>query len=143
MTTATKDQKLAIRRNVGYDIGVKEEYVQWATNDNAKTSLNDLSFDQANQILIKQGEKPHTGENWAYFDALNPKHKKILSLMRELQWTKPHPVHHEVPNMLLLSDFLKSDKSPVKKPLKEMIDNELSKIIKALQRIILTTKYKV
>lgn len=80
-------------------------------------------------------------ENWAIFDKANTQHKTILSLLRQAQWVVPHPRHGEVADLARLSTFLKSDKSPVKKPLKAMTDKETSKIIQALKGII-KSKYK-
>jgi hypothetical protein len=80
-------------------------------------------------------------ENWAIFDKANTQHKTILSLLRQAQWVVPHPRHGEVADLARLSTFLKSDKSPVKKPLKAMTDKETSKLIQALKGIV-KSKYK-
>jgi hypothetical protein len=80
-------------------------------------------------------------ENWAIFDKANTQHKTILSLLRQAQWVVPHPRHGEVADLERLSVFLKSDKSPIKKPLKSMTTEETSKIIEALKGII-KSKYK-
>lgn len=137
MTPATKDQKLAIRRNCGFNEEIKCEWVQWVKQDVGKTSLNDLTFEEANTILIQQGSSPHKGENWAWFDNENGKHKKVLSLLYEAEWVK-HYKGRKLPDTERLSNFLKSDKSPVKKPLKEMNPFELEKIIKSLENIVKT-----
>lgn len=134
MTIATKDQKLAIRRNCGFNEEVKAELVQWVKKDNAKTSLNELSFDEANQILIQQGDKPHRGLKWANFDKNNPKHKVILSLLYQGEWLTNYK-GKVVPDLDRLSEWLQT-KAPVKKPLKKMDDKELEKIIKALTKIV-------
>lgn len=127
---ATKEQKQLIHINTP-NRDIKEEFVQWATNDNSKISTNDLNFDQANRILEKLGIKPFKAENWAKFDKSNPKHKLILSLMYQANWTSGN-----LPDMSRLESFLKSDKSPVKKPLKQMSDVEVEKTIKALKGIV-------
>ena len=132
---ATKEQKQLIHINAP-SRDIKEEFVQWATNDNNKISTNDLTFDQANRILEKLGIKPFKSENWAVFDKSNPKHRLIMSLMYQAGWTKAHPRHGEVADMDRLDVFLKSDKSPVKKPLKKMSDEETEKVIKALKGIV-------
>jgi hypothetical protein len=80
-------------------------------------------------------------ENWAIFDKTNTQHKTILSLLRQAQWVVPHPRHGEVADLARLSTFLKSDKSPVKKPLQSMTPEETSKIIQALKGIV-KSKYK-
>ncbi|KGO89760.1 hypothetical protein [Flavobacterium suncheonense] len=138
---ATKDQKFHIRRNCAYNEDIKCEWVQWATGDNSKTSLNDLTFDQANKILIQQGGSPHTPDNWAVFDKTNKKHMVIISLMRQAQWVKPHDRYGEVADMERLSKFLQSPKSPITKPLQQMEPEELERIIKALKGIV-KSKYK-
>lgn len=80
-------------------------------------------------------------ENWAIFDKANTQHKTILSLLRQAQWVVPHPRHGEVADLARLSAFLKSDKSPINKPLKSMTTEETSKIIEALKGIV-KSKYK-
>lgn len=80
-------------------------------------------------------------ENWAIFDKTNTQHKTILSLLRQAQWVVPHPRHGEVADLARLSAFLKSNKSPINKPLKSMTTEETSKIIQALKGII-KSKYK-
>lgn len=132
---ALKEQKRAIAINTP-NKDIKEEWVQWATADVKKTSTNDLTFDQANMILEKLGLKPYKQENWGVFDKNNPKHKVILSLMRQAQWVKKHEKHGEVADLDILDHFLKSSRSPVKKPLKQMSATELEKVIKALTGIV-------
>lgn len=75
-------------------------------------------------------------ENWAYFDKNNAKHRLILSLMYQAQWTTQNSQRREVPDMERLSSFLKSEKSPVHKKLMLMNDAELEKVIAALGGII-------
>ncbi|NHN26787.1 hypothetical protein FIA58_013965 [Flavobacterium jejuense] len=137
---ATKEQKRAIAIH-SPNKDTKEEWVQWATADVKKTSTNDLTFDQANIILEQLGQKAHKAEYWAVFDIKNPKHKTILSLMRQAQWTKPNAKHGEVADMDQLDKFLKSNTSPVKKPLQKMEPLEVEKIISALNGIV-KSKYK-
>lgn len=133
---ATKQQKQLIHINAPTR-DIKEEFVQWATNSDEKISTNDLSFDQANKILEKLGIKPFkNSESWSKFDKSNPKHKLILSLMRQANWTKPHPKYGEVADLDRLELFLKSDKSPVKMPLKKMTQIEVEKVIQALKGIV-------
>lgn len=138
---ATKQQKHDIRKNAQYKVDIKEEWVQWATADKSKTSLNDLSYEQAEKIIRAQtGQdlKPVSAdnENWAYFDKNNKRHKLILSLCRQAQWTIPHPTIGEVADLERLSAWLKSEKSPVRKKLTLMDAMEIEKIIKALNGIV-------
>lgn len=138
---ATKDQKKAIRRNSQYKVDIKEEWVQWATESVDKTSLNDLTFEQANKILIQQGGQPFksTEDNWGIFDKNNTTHKIMLSVLYQADWTIPSHKHGYIPDTVRLSDFLKSKKSPINKPLKNMTDAEVEKIIVALKGVV---KYK-
>ncbi|MCH4824274.1 hypothetical protein ML462_13950 [Gramella lutea] len=140
---ATKEQKQAIYRLCGYQKDTKEEYVQWVTGDVNKTSTNDLSFEQANKIIKQAGGTPYKNktDNWAFFNKDNGKHKYILSLCRQLDWTTPDERFGKVVDLNRLSEWLKSDKSPVKKPLKKMNARECSKIITALEGMI-DTKFK-
>lgn len=139
MIPATKDQKFAIRKNCGYNEDIKCEWVQWSTGDSSKTSLNDLSFDQANKIIIQQGGNPHIPDNWAIFDNNNPKHRLLMSLMRTAQWVVPHHRFGEVADMKRLSEWLQSPKSPITKPLQMMEPEEVEKIIKAFKGIVKST----
>lgn len=88
-----------------------------------------------------QGGRTHSKSNWGLFDQNNQQHKTLLSLLRQAQWTVPNDKWGEVPDINRLSDFLKSDKSPVNKPLKKMEPAEVSKIIEALKGIV-KSKYK-
>ncbi len=138
---ATKKQKQIIAINTPTK-DIKEEWVQWATNDNNKTSTNDLTFEQANKLLMQLGLKAHKPEFWAVFDTKNTKHRVILSLMRQAQWVKPNYKHGEVADMDRLDNYLKNDKRcPVQKPLQQMNDKELEKLIIALTGIV-KSKYK-
>ena len=82
-----------------------------------------------------------TDINWGIFDKNNQQHKTILSLLRQAQWVVKNEKWGEVPDINRLSAFLKSDKSPVNKPLKKMEPLEVSKIIEALKGIV-KSKYK-
>lgn len=135
-----------IRKNCNFQEDIKEEWVQWVTGDVARTSLKSLTQKQAVKILKQQTgvETLHCNvskDNWALFDKTNTQHRTILAQMRTSQWVVPHDKHGEVPDLERLSNWLKSDKSPVKKPLKQMESWELSKTIEALKGIV-KSKYK-
>lgn len=133
--TATKEQKRLIAINTP-NKAIKEEWVQWATGDVRKTSTNDLSFEQANLILTQLGLKPHVVISWAKFDKNNPKHLRILSIMRQANWTIKSEKGKELPDLNRLNSFLQSSKCPVNKPLLEMNnDTEIPKVIKALEGV--------
>lgn len=93
------------------------------------------------QYFAPQPEQTDTRQNWELFKKSNPKHMTILSLCRQAQWTVKHPKYGEVADMKRLAEFLKSEKSPVKKPLNDMSGDELEKIIAAFGGIV-TSKFK-
>lgn len=90
---------------------------------------------------IVQGGRTHSKSNWGLFDNNNQQHKAILSQLRTLQWVVPNGRWGEVADLNRLSDFLKSDKSPVNKPLKDMDTKELSTMISCFESMV-TKKYK-
>lgn len=106
------------------------------TNDQDRKSVNDLTFDEANQVILNYGGKAFKYDNWAFFDAKNSQHRKILSLCLELEWSVYNTDKKQfLADLKTLSEFLKSKRSPVKKPLKKMNSEELSKVIHALEQI--------
>jgi hypothetical protein len=78
----------------------------------------------------------HETDNWGLFDNNNQQHKTLLSLLRQAQWTIPNEKWGEVADLERLSEFLKSENSPIKKPLKKMEPSEVSKIIVAFEGIV-------
>lgn len=75
--------------------------------------------------------------NWALFDKNNQQHKAVLSQLRTLGWVVKSDKWGEVADLTRLSDFLKSDKSPIKMPLKQMKPEEVSKIIECLKSMVI------
>lgn len=76
---------------------------------------------------------------WGMFDSKKLSHRQILSLVRQLQWTVPNERWGEVADMSgRFANWLKT-KSPVKKPLMDMSDAEVSKIIVALENVSIST----
>ncbi|MEZ7494485.1 hypothetical protein QO206_03245 [Leeuwenhoekiella aequorea] len=138
---ANKKQKQLIHVNAA-NRDTKEEWVQWATNDNSKISTNDLTFAQANMILKQMGLKtvPMATEDlahtWGKFDKNNQQHKAILSLLRQIKWTTNHPRFGQVSDITRFGAWLQSDKSPVNKALLKMSPDETSKTIIALEGIL-------
>lgn len=133
---ANKLQKQYIYKLCGYRKDLKEEYVQWATNDNNKISTNDLTFEQANKIIKQLKGSMIKYDNWAYFDKNNQQHKYIISLLYQIGWTTGSERYGRIADLERFSEFLKSEKSPVRKKLKSMQTNELSKIINALESML-------
>ncbi|MBF6607754.1 MAG: hypothetical protein ITG00_03345 [Flavobacterium sp.] len=85
--------------------------------------------------------KPQSNENWGLFKKNNQQHRTILSLLRQAQWTTEHDTFGEVADLERFSNWLKSEKAPVRKPLLEMTEKEVSKTIVALTGIV-NHKYK-
>lgn len=92
-------------------------------------------------VVATEGGRTYSKSNWGLFDNNNQQHRTILSHMRTAQWVVPNDKWGEVPDINRLSEFLKSDKSPVNKPLKKMEPEEVSKIIEAFKGIV-NSKYK-
>ena len=105
------------------------------------SAIDDYNAPKKQLQTIVQGGRCHSKSNWGLFDKNNQQHKTILSLLRQAQWVVPNVKWGEVPDINRLSEFLKSDKSPVNKPLKKMEPSEVSKIIEALKGIV-KSKYK-
>ena len=105
------------------------------------SAIDDYNPPKKQLQTIVQGGRCHSKSNWGLFDKNNQQHKTILSLLRQAQWVVKNEKWGEVPDINRLSEFLKSDKSPVNKPLKKMEPLEVSKIIEALKGIV-KSKYK-
>lgn len=125
-----------IRKNTNFQEDIKEEWVQWVTGDVKQTSLKSLTQAQAVRIIRAQTGTEPQEDNWGLFDKDNRQHLTLLAYMRTAQWTTPNGKHGEVANIDRLSNWLKSDLSPVKKPLKKMQPWEVSKIIEAFKGIV-------
>lgn len=133
-----------IRKNSNFKEDIKEEWVQWVTGDvNRKSLTKPIPLTQAQAVRIikaQTGSEPQE-DNWGLFDKNNRQHLTLLAYMRTAQWTTPNGNHGEVADIERLSDWLKSDKSPVNKPLTKMQPWEVSKIIEAFKGIV-KSKYK-
>ena len=105
------------------------------------SAIDDYNAPKKQLQTIVQGGRSQGKSNWGLFDKENQQHKTILSLLRQAQWVVKNEKWGEVPDINRLSEFLKSDKSPVNKPLKKMEPLEVSKIIEALKGIV-KSKYK-
>jgi hypothetical protein len=74
--------------------------------------------------------------NWGYFDTNNSQHKRIQADLRTANIVVKNERWGEIGDMLgWFNRFLKSKYSPVKKPLKKMTPQEVSKIIVALDGV--------
>jgi hypothetical protein len=133
-------QRKRIIANCRYQDDMKIEWVQWATEDVNRTSLKSITQAQAKKIIMAQEGSSYINKQAVQpackFDKNNPKHRLVLSLMRQAQWVTPNEKHGEVPDMNRLTTFLMSERSPVKKLLQEMNPQEIEKLITALNGII-------
>ncbi len=132
-------QKKRIMRNCQYKVDIKDEWVQWVTGG-ASSSLRSITQAQATQIIrTQEGSMPvnnATNKNWGNFNINNTQHLRILSTLRNAGITTTLNDGREVADMLgWFNRFLKSTKSPVKKPLLKMHHKEVSKIITALEGV--------
>ena len=127
-----------IMQNCNYNMDIKDEWIQWVTGDIKRTSLRSITHDQAIRIMRQQTGEPvqEQSESWALFNKSNPKHLLILSLVRQAQWTVSHERRGEVADLNRLSSWLKSERSPVNKPILKMDAQELERVIAALSGIV-------
>ena len=142
MSTITSEQITKLQTICSGKFRNREERLE-ALSDLSGTeikSVKDLSKLQADELIyfFNTGRiMDHSA--WALFDKYNSQHKAVLSLCHQLGWVmedKPQFV-----DLNRLGGWLKSNRSPVRRPLNEMDKKELSKIITALQNII-NTKFK-
>ncbi|AOW08721.1 hypothetical protein [Flavobacterium gilvum] len=131
-----------IMKNCHYQVETKNEWVQWVTGDVKRSSLKSITQAQAKKIIMTQeGSTPINepkAENWGLFDTNNTQHRRIQANLRAANIVVKSEKWGEVADMLGWFDrFLKSDKSPVKKPLKQMTAIEVSKIIRALDGVVI------
>lgn len=116
------------------DKEAKQDFIYQFTKDSGKLSTKDLTHAQANEGIIALGGRAHQYDNWAIFSAVNAQHIRLLSVVQEKGWTVwNEKLKRQVADLHRVSEFLKSAKSPVKKPLKEMTKREVSKIIYAFE----------
>ena len=140
----TKFQINRIMKNCAYQVDTKSEWVQWVTNDVNRTSLKSITQAQAVAIIKAQtGQSTQDDRvkglevtNYAAFDKNNPKHKLILSLCRQANWTVSSKKYGEVADLNRLNSWLQSNRAPVNKPLKKMDAKEIQRTIAALGGIV-------
>lgn len=134
---AQASQRKQLYRLFQYNKENEAFHVQQTTGDQTKTEAADLSMSQATKLIRS------LTQNWAVFDSNSQKHLYILSLLRQNGWIKMLPeTGKEVADMGRLSNWLKSKKSPVVKPLQNMNAEETSKIIVALENMVVSNAKK-
>ncbi len=101
-------------------------------------STKELNIIEADDLIYFLNTGKVNDNNWAYFDKSKfPSERKMLfSLLYQAQWTVPNERHNEVPDLERLSNFLKSARSPVNKPLKQFEKEDWKKIIHAFTQIV-------
>ncbi len=103
-------------------------------------STKDLSRNEADDVItyLTTGNVAHY-TSFALFDKNNPRHMKILSLARELDWIDEKTGYADLNR---LGGWFRSSRCPVQdKKLKDMNYEDISKVIKALENMV-KTKWK-
>ncbi|MDB4157946.1 hypothetical protein N9609_00495 [bacterium] len=107
------------------------------TKDVTKKSTTNLTFAQANELIKSYGGTPIKYDHWAYLDFTNSQHGRIYSVLMQMEWTLYHiEKQKHIADLMRFSEWLKSNKSPVRKKVKEMTPKECSKVISALEMIL-------
>lgn len=101
-------------------------------------STKELSSIEADDLIYYLNTGKKAIANWAFFDKtkFTTQRKYLWSLLYQAQWVVKNDKHNEVPDLARLSNFIKSAKSPVQKPLKEWNTDEWSKMIFIFERIV-------
>ena len=126
---STAAQRAIIQKHCNYDQQHKEELAYHYSNRRTN-SLRQLTYQEAQEII--NGFKT----NWAKFNKENRQHMYMLSLLRQIGWTEHSAKYGKIADLDRFSDFLKSNKSPVNKPLKIMTSEDCSKIINCLESML-------
>lgn len=121
------------------DADAKASLVFQFTQDTERCSVGAMTFVEANQLIIRLGGTHFKTANndavWYKFDFKDAQHRKVLSLCHEYGWTTQYK-GRTVADMKALATWLKSERSPIKKPIMKMEVIELRKIIKALENMV-------
>lgn len=100
------------------------------------TTTKELTKIEADDIIFFLNTGDVDTTSWGKFYKDNNQHMTLLSRLRTAQWVTNHPVYGEIADLERLHDFLKNGKSPIKKPLRAMDSNEVSKLIFVFDKII-------
>lgn len=108
--------------------------------DGRTTSTKELTEKEADSLIsVLKGDYTH----FAKFDRNNSKHRAILNICYDLDWTIFNErLNRNVADLRILGSFIAGKKSPVRKPLLEMTSQECSKLITALEGILRTNYRK-
>jgi len=122
--------------NIKSDKELKESIIIEYTQDFAKYSTKDLTFEQANTLIVDLGGKPVYNE-WTGFNYKKNSHRYILSLLQHAGWVRyDKHLRRHVADMPRFGRWLRGEKSPVKKPLHKQTKDEVSKTIVALEGVL-------
>lgn len=142
MTAITQDQIVQLQTICSGKFRSREERLECLSEMVGVElgSIKELNHLQADELIYFF----NTGRTldhsvWALFDKYNTQHCTILRLCHNLGWVQEERT--EFVDLHRLGGWLKSNRSPVKRPLKEMTKQECSKIIVALENI-LKSKFK-
>lgn len=119
----------------------REERLQFLSDHFGREILTtkDLTTQEADDLIyfFKTGHR--TQNNWGLFDKNKfPKERsRLFSYMYQAQWVVANQSSRwmEVPDLERLSNFLKSPKSPVNKPVKKFTKTDWNKINHAFRNI--------
>lgn len=118
------------------DKEAKTNLIAQYTGSVTATSTKDLTFSQANQLIISLGGLPIIlSRAFMRFDVNKKQHRTVLSLCHQLGW-KVYSRGRYIADMHRLAEWLQY-KSPVQKSLIAMEKEELSKVIFAMENMVL------
>lgn len=130
-------QTIFSKRAIKLDRDDRVQYIG-ATIGREVSSTKDLTAVEADELIYFLNTGKKQVANWAFFDKSKfiTQRKYLFSLMHQAQWVVKGERHNEVPDLVRLSNFIKSPKSPVQKPLKQWTSDEWSKMIFVFERIV-------
>lgn len=101
-------------------------------------STKELTFIEAENFIYFLNTGIKGESNWAFFNkhSFVNERKLLFSYLYQAQWVIKNEQHLEVPDLERLSNFLKSKKSPVNKPLKQFEKKDWSKLIACFRNIV-------
>lgn len=141
---STKAQRQLIMGLCKYDVENKSSAVLSISNGRTE-NLRELFFTEASRLIKRlKGEKQsYSTPRHLQFDLSSSQHRYILSLLKQLGWTKPSEKHGEIADMERLNNWLIGKKSPIKLCLMDIAFKDLSKIIHALEQMLVKPKSKL
>lgn len=101
-------------------------------------STKELTSVEADNFIYFLNTGIRRESSWAFFDkdTFVSERKLLFSYMHQAQWTMPHETLNEVPDLERLSNFLKCNRSPVNKPLKQFEKQDWNKLIQCFRNIV-------